>query len=111
MMREDPEISAMVTRRFEAEGIRVLTEHRARQFLIENGEKVLVAEHAGRDVRIPFDAVLVAVGRIANTQGYGLEELGIATTKARTVETDDYLQTIYRTSSPTRRRTRRGTRR
>jgi dihydrolipoamide dehydrogenase len=95
MMREDPEISAMVTRRFEAEGIRVLTEHRARQFVIENGEKVLVAEHAGRDVRIPFDAVLVAVGRIANTQGYGLEELGIATTKARTVETDDYLQTIY----------------
>jgi pyruvate/2-oxoglutarate dehydrogenase complex dihydrolipoamide dehydrogenase (E3) component len=95
MMREDPEISAMVTRRFEAEGIRVLTEHRAKQFLLEGGEKVLVAEHAGRDVRIPFDAVLIAVGRIANTQGYGLEELGIGATKARTVETDDYLQTIY----------------
>jgi pyruvate/2-oxoglutarate dehydrogenase complex dihydrolipoamide dehydrogenase (E3) component/uncharacterized membrane protein YdjX (TVP38/TMEM64 family) len=95
MMREDPEVSAMVQQRFEEESIRVLTGHRARQFLVDNGEKVLIAEHAGRDVRIPFDAVIVAVGRVANTQGYGLEELGIGTTKARTVETDDYLQTIY----------------
>jgi len=46
-------------------------------------------------VRIAFDEVLVAVGRIANTAGYGLEELGIGTTKARTVETDEYLQTLY----------------
>jgi pyruvate/2-oxoglutarate dehydrogenase complex dihydrolipoamide dehydrogenase (E3) component len=35
------------------------------------------------------------VGRVANTAGYGLEELGIPVTKARTVETDDYLQTLY----------------
>jgi dihydrolipoamide dehydrogenase len=95
MIREDPEVSELVKRRFEAEGIRVLTEHKAKQFLLEDGEKVLVAEHAGQDVRLAFDAVLVAVGRIANTTGYGLEELGIGTTKARTVETDDTLQTIY----------------
>ncbi len=95
MIREDPEVSALVTKRFEAEGIRVLTGHKARQFVLDNGEKVLIAEHRGADIRIPFDAVLVAVGRVANTQGYGLEELGIGTTKARTVETDEYLQTIY----------------
>jgi pyruvate/2-oxoglutarate dehydrogenase complex dihydrolipoamide dehydrogenase (E3) component len=35
------------------------------------------------------------VGRVANTTGYGLEELGIPTTRARTVETNDYLQTLY----------------
>jgi dihydrolipoamide dehydrogenase len=95
MIREDPEVSALVKKQFESEGIRVLTEHKAKQFLVRNGEKLLIAEHAGRDVEIPFDQVLVAVGRVANTQGYGLEELGIATTKQRTVETDDYLQTIY----------------
>ncbi len=95
MMREDPEVSAMVQKRFEEEGIRVLTGHKAKQFLVDNGEKVLIAEHAGHEVRIPFDAVIVAVGRVANTQGYGLEELGIGTTKARTLESDDYLQTIY----------------
>jgi dihydrolipoamide dehydrogenase len=95
MIREDPEVSELVRRKFESEGIRVLTGHKAKQFVVESGEKVLVAEHAGADVRIAFDAVLVAVGRIANTTGYGLEELGIGTTKARTVETDDFLQTIY----------------
>ncbi len=95
LIREDPEVSVLVRKRFEAEGIRVLVEHKAKQFLVENGEKVLIAEHRGQDIRIPFDEVLVAVGRIANTTGYGLEELGIGTTKARTVETDEYLQTIY----------------
>jgi len=56
---------------------------------------VLIAERDGRDVRIPFDQLLIAVGRVANTEGYGLEELGIPLTKARTVETDEYLRTIY----------------
>jgi pyruvate/2-oxoglutarate dehydrogenase complex dihydrolipoamide dehydrogenase (E3) component/uncharacterized membrane protein YdjX (TVP38/TMEM64 family) len=95
LIREDPEVSTLVQSRFEAEGIRVLVNHKAKQFLVENGEKVLIAEHEGGDVRIPFDEVLVAVGRVANTQGYGLEELGIGVTQARTVATDEYLQTIY----------------
>ncbi len=95
LIREDPEISAMVADRFKTEGIRVLTRHKARSFRGENGEKVLVAEHDGRDVSIAFDQLLVAVGRVANTEGYGLEELGIPVTKARTVETDEYLRTIY----------------
>jgi pyruvate/2-oxoglutarate dehydrogenase complex dihydrolipoamide dehydrogenase (E3) component len=46
-------------------------------------------------VRVEFDALLCAVGRVANTKGYGLEELGIPLTKARTVETNEFLQTIY----------------
>jgi len=95
LIREDPEVSALVQRRFEAEGIRVLVGHKAKRFAVEGAEKILIAEYEGHDVRIPFDALLVAVGRVANTEGYGLDELGIATTKARTVETDNYLQTIY----------------
>jgi pyruvate/2-oxoglutarate dehydrogenase complex dihydrolipoamide dehydrogenase (E3) component/uncharacterized membrane protein YdjX (TVP38/TMEM64 family) len=93
MMREDPEASELVAQRFRKEGISVLLEHRAKQFIIESGEKILIAEHAGVDVHIPFDAVLVAVGRVANLNGYGLEELGIAAT--RTVETNEFLQTKY----------------
>src|SRR6202022_836107 len=46
-------------------------------------------------VAIAFDVLLCAVGGVANTAGYGLEGLGITTTKARTVETNEYLQTIY----------------
>ena len=95
LIREDPEVSELVTERFRAEGIEVLVDHKAKAFRLENGAKVMIAEHAGREVRVPFDALLVAVGRVANTEGYGLEELGIGTTPARTVETNDYLETIY----------------
>jgi len=93
--REDPEFSEMVARRFREEGVDVLTGHKAKQFLVEDGRKVLVCEREGHDVRIEFDALLCAVGRVANTKGYGLEELGIGVSKARTVETNEFLQTIY----------------
>lgn len=93
LIREDPEVSERVAHRFREEGIAVLVNHHAQRFVTENGEKLLIAESAGQEVRIPFDAVLVAVGRVANIQGYGLEELGIPA--SRTVETNAYLQTIY----------------
>lgn len=95
LIREDPEISEMVASRFRAEGVNVLVNHKAKQFRVESGEKVLIAEHDGRDVRIAFDQLLCAVGRMPNTKGYGLEELGIPVTRTRTVETNEYLQTIY----------------
>ena len=95
LIREDPEISGMVASRFREEGINVLLNHKAKEFRIENGGKVLIAEHDGRDVRVPFDELLCAVGRLPNTKGYGLEDLGIPTTKTRTVETNEYLQTVY----------------
>ena len=95
MIREDPEISDMVMQRFRQEGINVLVSHKANSFRIENGEKILIAEHDGKDVRIPFDQLLCAVGRIANTTGYGLEELGIPVSRTRTVESNEFLQTIY----------------
>ena len=91
--REDPEVSELVAQQFDAEGIEVLTEHKAARFLVEDGEKFLLAEHAGVEVKIPFDTVLLAVGRAANLAGYGLEELGVKT--ARTVETNAFLQTNY----------------
>ncbi|MEK6244572.1 MAG: FAD-dependent oxidoreductase [Pseudomonadota bacterium] len=93
--REDPEASEMLRTKFVEEGIAVLTGHKAKQFLLEEGRKTLVCEHEGRQVRIEFDALLCAVGRVANTTGYGLEELGIPVSKARTVETNEFLQTRY----------------
>ena len=95
MVREDPEVSDLVLQKFRAEGINVLTGHKAQRFAIENGEKVLYCEHNGDSVRVAFDTLLCAVGRVANTTGYGLEELGIPVTKARTVEVNEFMQTKY----------------
>jgi pyruvate/2-oxoglutarate dehydrogenase complex dihydrolipoamide dehydrogenase (E3) component len=55
----------------------------------------MLCESEGRHVRLEFDRLLCAVGRVANTAGYGLEELGIPLSRARTVETNEYLQTLY----------------
>ncbi len=95
MVREDPEISELVAGKFRAEGIAVLTGHKAKEFIVDAGSKLLICEHQGAEVRIEFDEVLVAVGRAARTKGYGLEELGIPLTRTRTVETNEFLQTMY----------------
>jgi pyruvate/2-oxoglutarate dehydrogenase complex dihydrolipoamide dehydrogenase (E3) component/uncharacterized membrane protein YdjX (TVP38/TMEM64 family) len=95
LIREDPEISDMVARQFREERVDIRTGHKALRVVREEGEKVLVCEHGGKEVRIPFDELLCAVGRVANTAGYGLEELGIGVSRARTVETNEYLQTLY----------------
>ncbi len=95
LMREDPEIAEMVAKQFSAEGVDLRTGHRAKEFRVEDGRKVLICEVQGQDLAIEFDALLVAVGRVANTAGYGLEELGIPLSKARTVATNEFLQTLY----------------
>jgi pyruvate/2-oxoglutarate dehydrogenase complex dihydrolipoamide dehydrogenase (E3) component/uncharacterized membrane protein YdjX (TVP38/TMEM64 family) len=95
LAREDLDVSRIITERFEREGIRVLAGHTARQFLVEDDRKVLVAEHQGAEVRVEFDQVLVAVGRAPRTSGLGLEALGIGTTRSGTIQTDEFLRTKY----------------
>ena len=93
LSREDPEVSDLVAQRFRAEGIAVLVGHEAKRVEVDGEGKWLVVEHEGKDRRLPFDALLVAVGRSANLKGYGLEELGVTT--GRTVEVNGYLQTNF----------------
>jgi pyruvate/2-oxoglutarate dehydrogenase complex dihydrolipoamide dehydrogenase (E3) component/uncharacterized membrane protein YdjX (TVP38/TMEM64 family) len=93
MVREDADVSELAQASLEADGVQVLTSHKALRCELVNGEKTLVVEHAGAEQRIVFDLLLCAVGRVARLQGYGLEDLGIPT--HRTIETNEYLQTIY----------------
>ncbi|MBK6854441.1 MAG: FAD-dependent oxidoreductase [Burkholderiales bacterium] len=93
LIREDPEVSELVIRRFRDEGITVLVDHQAMRVEVVDGVKQLVASHQGAQVSIPFDALLVAVGRVANLEGYGLQDLGVTT--GRTVEVNGLLQTNF----------------
>jgi pyruvate/2-oxoglutarate dehydrogenase complex dihydrolipoamide dehydrogenase (E3) component/uncharacterized membrane protein YdjX (TVP38/TMEM64 family) len=95
MGREDPEVARTIQRKFESEEIRVLTGHRAKEVRMEGPQKVLVCEFDGRDVEVEFDEILVAVGRVANTRGFGLEELGVKISDSRTIETNELLQTNF----------------
>ena len=92
MGREDVDVVEVVSKRFAQDGIRVLTGHRAVK-VTDGRERLLHCETAGGQIEIPFDALLVAVGRKANTEGMGLASLGIELRKNGTVETDQYLRT------------------
>ena len=93
MPREDSEVAAFVEATLAADGVEVLTKHKAVRCEQEGERKFLVVEREGAERRIEFDDFLCAVGRAARLRGYGLEELGIPA--ERTVETNEYLETIY----------------
>ena len=93
LLREDEEVATLASAALQADGVRVLTGHKALRCEKTGDVKALVAEHQGSEKRIEFDQLICAVGRVARLEGYGLETLGIAT--QRTVPTNDYLQTVY----------------
>ncbi len=93
MIREDEDVSAYARQALEADGVAVLTGHKALRCENVGGEKSIVVEAGGVEKRIPFDVLLCAVGRVARLQGFGLEELGV--TVQRTVQVDEYLQTNF----------------
>jgi len=97
LLREDEEVSALVTAALRADGVRVLTGHTALRCETATGAdaplKTLVVSQQGQETALPFDELLCAVGRAARLDGYGLEALGIPT--GRTIDTNAYLQTLY----------------
>ena len=93
LLREDDAVSAAARAALEADGVRVLTGHKALAAGATAGAKWLEVEGPGGRERIGFDEIIVAVGRAARLKGYGLEELGIPA--SRVIETNEYLETIY----------------
>lgn len=95
LVREDPDVSEAVMARFLQDGVDLRVGHTAKEFIIENGEKVLLAEHQAESVKIPFDQALIAIGRAANIQGYGIEELDINISPRKTIATNAFQETNY----------------
>ena len=93
MMREDEDVSAYARQALEADGVQVLTGHKALRCETLGEDKFIIVEAGGAETRVAFDVLLCAVGRVARLEGFGLEELGIPV--QRTVQTDEYLQTVY----------------
>ncbi|MDT8405633.1 MAG: FAD-dependent oxidoreductase [Methylococcales bacterium] len=96
LIREDEDVSDAVKQRFITEGMTVKTGYRATSFVVENGEKVMLAEaENGTTLRVVFDQVLMALGRVASVEGFGLETLGVALTTRKTIATDPYQATNF----------------
>jgi len=95
MEKEDPDAAQIILDRFESEGIKVLLNHAAKAIEVSGEEKQLVCEHDGKQVRITFNEILIALGRIPNVKGFGLEELGVELVRNRHIETNEFLQTNF----------------
>ncbi|MGQ3096322.1 MAG: FAD-dependent oxidoreductase [Roseateles sp.] len=93
MGREDEEVSALVAQSLRRDGVKVLTSHRAvRAEATPEGGKRLWVKHAGGETALTFDVLLVAVGRTARVQGFGLEALGVPLKDGKTIEVNAQLQ-------------------
>lgn len=87
--REDADVSALAREVLEADGVCVLTGHKA----VRIEGYTLIAEASGAEVQVPFDALIVAIGRKARLTGFGLEDIGVDV--AKTVVTDEFLATKF----------------
>jgi pyruvate/2-oxoglutarate dehydrogenase complex dihydrolipoamide dehydrogenase (E3) component len=95
--REDPEVSVLVQQRFEAQGMIVHTGCEPLAFTAGAEQQLCQCRGPEGEVELVFDRLLLAVGRSANVDNMGLEDLGIAVSKRGMVEVDAFL----RTSLPT----------
>jgi dihydrolipoamide dehydrogenase len=73
----DPEIIQVVARKLKKLGVDVMTGAKAKSWTETGGKAAVTVEAEGRDVTLEADKVLIAVGRRPNSEGLGLEALGV----------------------------------
>ncbi|EGG93942.1 Dihydrolipoamide dehydrogenase [gamma proteobacterium IMCC1989] len=95
MPREDEDVSEYILECFQQEGVRVLLNQQIVGF--EKNEQGVIASlrNGSGQQTVECDRVLVAVGRKANTEGFGLESLGVEVSKQGTIVVDDYMRTRF----------------
>ncbi|KKO49653.1 pyridine nucleotide-disulfide oxidoreductase [Arsukibacterium sp. MJ3] len=93
LSKEDADAAIYLQNQLQQDGVDVRLNSRAMAVQADSHSKVLVIEYEGEQQHIPFDHILVAVGRQANLTGFGLDKLGIETD--RTIITNAFLQTKY----------------
>lgn len=93
--REDADAADLVARQLQAEGVRVATGHKALRVEASGSGGRLVCDHEGTEVAFEYDVLLLALGRSANVEGFGLEELGVRLNERNTIEADPMLRTNF----------------
>lgn len=93
LIREDDEVSQHALDALRADGVNVLCNHKALRCEAKGGKKHLMVEFEGQEIALEYDQLICAVGRTARLKGFGLEDIGVPT--SRTVDTNEYLETLY----------------
>lgn len=93
LLREDDEVGECIKKELENSGVRVLTNTKATQFLSATSLKI--AKENSQEALLEFDTLLLALGRMPNTKGFGLEALSLPLSPQGRIEVDAYLRTKY----------------
>jgi pyruvate/2-oxoglutarate dehydrogenase complex dihydrolipoamide dehydrogenase (E3) component len=83
MLKEDAEAAERVAAALRSEGVTLHTGHKAVRF---EGRGKLVIAGAQSEMVLDYDDIIIAIGRRARVAGFGLEELGLVTGGALTVD-------------------------
>jgi dihydrolipoamide dehydrogenase len=73
----DPELVQVVSRKLKKMGVEVITGAKAKSWTEKGGRAVVTLDLEGKEVTLDADKVLVSVGRRPNSEGLGLEEVGV----------------------------------
>ena len=94
LFREDRELTDILTKKLADEGIHIITG--AKVVRIDSGRKITAVYDAGGSEKcVKGDIILAAVGRIPNTGGLGLENIGVDFDN-KGIKVDKYLRTSVR---------------
>ncbi len=93
LAKEEPEAQKLIAARLRADGVSLLL--RATAVRVE-GASVLVVKEKMSERRIEFDRILVAAGRSPETDGLGLETVGVERDERGAIKVDDRLATTAR---------------
>ncbi len=91
--RAEPEISAALREVLETDGHRVLAPATTTQVVSEGGEKILRGTASGEPFELRVDEILVATGRTPNTEGLGLEAVGVEVDPSGALVVDEQQRT------------------
>ena len=89
--RDDPDVIELVHQLFKDEGIDIVTNANVTQVEGTSGKSVIV--HLSDGARLEGSHILVATGRMPNTQNMDLDTVGIKTTPAGHFQVNDRLET------------------
>ncbi len=89
---EDAEISGMAKKAFEKQGMTIMEKAAVKKLDRAKGKVTAHIESGGKTEKQDFDAVISAVGIVGNTEGLGLEELGVKVERSHVV-TDPFCRT------------------
>jgi pyruvate/2-oxoglutarate dehydrogenase complex dihydrolipoamide dehydrogenase (E3) component len=91
--REDADASALLSKVFEREGIRILLESKPVRVENSDGLKCVTVQTTNGEQVIETDEILIGAGRQPNVEGLNLEGAGIAYDERKGVQVDDFLRT------------------